>query len=76
MTNGLSSGAWAAAGGVGTFSGVNADYYDENGRAIPQIYRGRTRKERHEELVDYAIRGGIAQARIATTSRAAEGGST
>ena len=65
VTNGLSSGAWAAAGGVGTFSGVNADYYDENGRAIPQIYRGRTRKERHEELVDYAIRGGIAQARIA-----------
>jgi NAD(P)H-dependent flavin oxidoreductase YrpB (nitropropane dioxygenase family) len=65
VTNGLSSGAWAAAGGVGTFSGVNADYYDENGRAIPQVYRGRTRNERHEELVDYAIRGGIAQARIA-----------
>ena len=65
VTNGLSSGAWAAAGGVGTFSGVNADYYDENGRAVPQIYRGRTRKERHEELVDYAIRGGITQARIA-----------
>ena len=65
VTNGLSSGAWAACGGVGTFSGVNADSYDENGRAIPQVYRGRTRRERHEELVDYAIRGGIAQARIA-----------
>ena len=65
VTNGLSSGAWAAAGGVGTFSGVNADSYDENGRAVPQTYRGRTRRERHEELVDYAIRGGIAQARIA-----------
>ena len=73
MTNGLSSGAWAAAGGVGTFSGVNADYYDENGRAIPQIYRGRTRKERHEELVDYAIRGGIAQARIAHDVSGGEG---
>ena len=74
VTNGLSSGAWAAAGGVGTFSGVNADYYDENGRAIPQIYRGRTRKERHEELVDYAIRGGIAQARIAHDVSGGEGG--
>ena len=73
VTNGLSSGAWAAAGGVGTFSGVNADYYDENGRTIPQIYRGRTRKERHEELVDYAIRGGIAQARIAHDVSGGEG---
>ena len=73
VTNGLSSGAWAAAGGVGTFSGVNADYYDERGRAIPQIYRGRTRKERHEELVDYAIRGGIAQARIAHDVSGGEG---
>ena len=73
VTNGLSSGAWAAAGGVGTFSGVNADYYDENGRAIPQIYRGRTRKERHEELVDYAIKGGIAQARIAHDVSGGEG---
>ena len=73
VTNGLSSGAWAAAGGVGTFSGVNADYYDENGRAVPQIYRGRTRKERHEELVDYAIRGGITQARIAHEVSGGEG---
>jgi nitronate monooxygenase len=32
---------------------------------VPQIYRGRTRRERHEELVDYAIRGGIDQARRA-----------
>lgn len=65
VSNGESSGAWASAGGVGTFSGVNADSYDENGRAIPQIYHGRTRRERHEELLSYAIRGGIAQARIA-----------
>ena len=28
ITTGASSGAWAAAGGVGTFSGVNADSYD------------------------------------------------
>ena len=30
VSNGQSSGAWALAGGVGTFSGVNADSYDEN----------------------------------------------
>jgi len=27
-TNGFSSGAWAAAGGIGTVSAVNADSYD------------------------------------------------
>ena len=65
MSNGESSGAWAAAGGVGTFSGVNADSYDENGNLIPVTYQGRTRRDRHEELLAYAIQGGIAQARIA-----------
>src|SRR5262245_4497405 len=65
VSNGESSGPWAQSGGVGTFSGVNADSYDAAGTLIPQVYRGRTRRERHEELVDYAIRGGIQQARIA-----------
>ena len=65
ISNGLSAGNWALAGGVGTFSAVNADSFDVNGRAIPQVYHGRTRRERHEELVDYAIRGGITQAQRA-----------
>ena len=65
VSNGESSGPWAQSGGVGTFSGVNADSYDADGTLIPQVYRGRTRRERHEELVIYAIRGGIQQARIA-----------
>src|SRR5262245_11793357 len=65
VSNGESSGAWAAAGGVGTFSGVNADSYDGFGHLIKQLYHGRTRRERHEELVAYAIKGGINQARIA-----------
>ncbi|WP_025897504.1 NAD(P)H-dependent flavin oxidoreductase [Sneathiella glossodoripedis] len=64
VSSGQSSGAWAAAGGVATFSGVNADSYDENGDIIPQIYHGRTRRERHDELVAYGIRGGITQAQI------------
>ncbi|TAD92043.1 MAG: nitronate monooxygenase [Alphaproteobacteria bacterium] len=65
VSNGQSSGAWAAAGGIGTFSGVNADSYDADGRPIPQLYHGKTRRERHEELIAYAISGGITQARIA-----------
>lgn len=65
VSNGLSSGHWAATGSVGTFSAVNADFIDENGRTVPQVYRGRTRRERHEELIAYAIRGGIHQAQVA-----------
>jgi nitronate monooxygenase len=65
ISNGESSGAWAASGGVGTFSGVNADSFDAEGRRIPQLYHGRTRRERHEELIAYAIAGGIQQARVA-----------
>jgi NAD(P)H-dependent flavin oxidoreductase YrpB (nitropropane dioxygenase family) len=65
ISNGLSAGAWAASGGVGTFSAVNADSYDAEGRRIPQAYGGRTRRERHEELVSYGIAGGIAQAKAA-----------
>ena len=60
-TNGDSSGAWAAAGGLGTVSAVNADSHDENGELIPQIYHGRTRGDRHEELVAYGIAGGAEQ---------------
>jgi NAD(P)H-dependent flavin oxidoreductase YrpB (nitropropane dioxygenase family) len=65
VSNGESSGAWAASGAVGTFSGVNADSFDVSGEPIPQLYRGRTRRERHEELIAYAIAGGIHQARVA-----------
>jgi len=65
ISTGISSGNWAAAGGVGTFSAVNADSFDADGRRIPQVYRGRTRRERHEELVAYAIQGALTQARRA-----------
>ncbi|NBB71236.1 MAG: nitronate monooxygenase [Alphaproteobacteria bacterium] len=65
VTNGVSAGAWAATGGVGTFSGVNADFIDELGRHVPLIYRGRTRKDRHDELMEHSIQGGVSQAKIA-----------
>lgn len=65
VSTGESSGAWAKAGGIGTFSGVNADFTDENGNQVDQVYHGKTRSERHEELLAYAIRGGIHQAQVA-----------
>ena len=60
-TNHASSGAWAAAGGIGTVSAVNADSYDHEGRIIPQVYHRLTRKERQEELIHYGIEGAVAQ---------------
>ncbi len=65
ISTGESSGAWAAMGGIGTFSGVNADSYDADGNPIPYVYHGRNRRDRHLELIAQSIRGGIEQARIA-----------
>lgn len=60
-TNHASAGAWAAAGGIGTVSAVNADSYDPTGKIVPQVYHARTRAERHQELIQYAIDGAVAQ---------------
>lgn len=65
VTNGITAGHFAKAGAVGTFSGVNADYIDESGKLILPEYKTSTRREKHEELVEYAIKGGISQAKIA-----------
>lgn len=62
VSNGESAGAFAAADCIGTFSGVNADYFGRDGRVVPQVYHGKTRRDRYEELISFAIRGGIAQA--------------
>lgn len=64
-TNHASSGAWAAAGGIGTVSAVNADSYDPEGKIIPQVYHALTRRGRHDELVHYAIDGAVDQVRRA-----------
>jgi len=64
-TNHASSGAWAAAGGIGTVSAVNADSYDAEGKIVPQVYEQMTRRERHEQLIRYAIDGGVEQVRRA-----------
>ena len=64
-TNHMSSGAWAAAGGIGTVSAVNADSYDAEGKIVPQVYEQLTRKERHEQLIRYAIDGAVEQVKRA-----------
>ena len=65
VSNHMSSGAWAAAGGIGTVSAVNADSYDAEGKIVPQVYHALTRRARHEELVQYAIDGAVEQVRRA-----------
>ncbi len=65
VSNGITAGHWAAAGGAGTLSAVNSDSYDADGQPIPQVYHAKTRRDRHEELVTYGIQGGIEQARRA-----------
>ncbi|MBL6665015.1 MAG: nitronate monooxygenase, partial [Rickettsiales bacterium] len=65
ITTGNTAGHFAKAGAVGTFSGVNADYIDENGKFVPLVYNTKTRKQKHNELVEYSIKGGISQAKIA-----------
>lgn len=65
VSDGHSSGAWAKAGAVGTISGVFADIIDDQGRIVPKNYTSKTRPERHNELIEMSIKGGISQAKIA-----------
>ena len=65
ISNGDTAGAWANAGGVGTFSAVNSDTYDENGNPVPQVFKATNRKDKHQELIQFGIAGGITQAKNA-----------
>ena len=65
VSNGTTAGHWALGGGIGTLSAVQADSDDDQGKPIPQVYHARTRRERHEELISYAVKGALAQARKA-----------
>ena len=64
-SDGRSAGAWAHENCVGTFSGVSPDFYDAKGNVIIETFMKKIRPERHEEMIDYAIRGGVAQAQVA-----------
>ncbi|MDQ6989285.1 MAG: nitronate monooxygenase [Mariprofundaceae bacterium] len=65
VSTGLTSGAWAKAGGIGTVSAVNASRHDADGKIIPVEYKGKSRKARFEELVEFGIEGGLTQLREA-----------
>lgn len=66
VSNGLTAGSFANAGAVGTISGTNADFYDQNGNLVRYTYpENSTRKEKFELLVKYSIEGAISQAKIA-----------
>jgi NAD(P)H-dependent flavin oxidoreductase YrpB (nitropropane dioxygenase family) len=64
-SNGRSAGAWAHENCVGTFSGVSPDALDHHGNVILETFSKKNRAERHQEMVEYAIRGGIDQAQLA-----------
>lgn len=65
-TNGENAGAWAAENAGGTIAATGAAIgYDANGREISYPYTGRSRPERHEEMVALSIKGCIFQAGIA-----------
>ncbi len=63
VTTGVTSGNFAKNNCVGTFSGVNADWVDSNNKLIPLIYKENTRRLKHNELIEYSIKGGISQAK-------------
>lgn len=64
-TDGKSSGAWAKEGGVGTISMVSPTALSSDGKVIPEEFLQKNRADRHREMVEYAIKGGISQAQIA-----------
>jgi len=72
-SNGRTAGAFAAAGAVGTFSGVNQLEFDAQGNALPNVYHSATRRDRHEELVAEGIRSGIQHAQWAHEISGGEG---
>jgi nitronate monooxygenase len=65
VSNGDSSGAFAAADAVGTISGVCPPDYDENGRLVPFETKGKTRRARNIEVVKQGIEGSIREVRKA-----------
>ncbi len=73
ISTGASSGPWAKAGGIGTISAVIADQYDAHGNVETHEYLGRTRADRHEEMIKYSVRGTVDQVRKAWEISKGEG---
>lgn len=73
ISTGATSGPWASTGGIGTISAVIADAYDDYGNVIPHEYKGKSRRDRHEEMIQYSIDGTIDQIRKAWELSRGEG---
>jgi nitronate monooxygenase len=61
----FSAGKFSKFFATGTFSGANPKYIDENGVSHSIEYKAKNRIDRHAELVEFSIKGGISQARVA-----------
>ncbi|MDR1495030.1 MAG: nitronate monooxygenase [Rickettsiales bacterium] len=65
ISTGVTAGNFAVNGCVGTFSGVNPDTIDRNGKFVKVLLKARTRIERHIEMLQNSINGIMAHARVA-----------
>lgn len=65
VSDGTTAGSFAKENAIGTFSGVAPRFINHNGEYEPIIFKGTTRKERHEEFVEYSIKASISQAKRA-----------
>ena len=64
-SDGISAGSWAAQGGIGTFSAVNPHIPGHTELSKMDSYNSKIRMNRHKEMIERAIIGGIEQAKIA-----------
>lgn len=67
ISTGLTAGTFASCDAIGTISGTNPPYYDENGNMVRYYFDPAwTRKEKFAKLLEYSIKGCIDQVKIAT----------
>ena len=65
VSNGNTAGAFAAAGAVGTVSGICPDMLSKDGQIIPYTIDAQDRPTKHRQFVEQSIKGGIDQINLA-----------
>ncbi|MDR1008752.1 MAG: nitronate monooxygenase, partial [Rickettsiales bacterium] len=65
VSTGKTSGLWARYDGMGTFSGVNPDLLNEDGRLVAPKPQGNSRAERQASLISQGVKGCVDQAALA-----------
>ncbi|MDR2778243.1 MAG: nitronate monooxygenase [Rickettsiales bacterium] len=65
ITTGLTAGNFALNDCIGTFSAVNPDIIDLNGKVTRMLLKAKTRLERHIEMIQNSVDGIISHARLA-----------